>query len=130
MRVLVDTSIWSLALRRKAPDAEVNKLRDLIIDGEDIFITGIILQELLQGVRSNILFTRVEKHLNTFVMLEPNKSTFSEAARLFNHCRSKGTPVDTVDCLIAAIAIQHNCRLLTNDSDFTKIAATSGLKLL
>ena len=47
----MDTSVWSLALRRDAPPdvAEVRRLKDALSADEPVLSTGIVLQELLQG---------------------------------------------------------------------------------
>jgi predicted nucleic acid-binding protein len=132
MKVLVDTSVWSLALRRKTPRShpKAQTLSELIASGQSVFLTGIILQETLQGVRDAANFARLDGFLEPFPLLIPERSTFKQAAQLFSKCRAAGTPVPTVDCLIAAIAIAADCRLLTDDGDFDKIAAVSKLRLL
>jgi predicted nucleic acid-binding protein len=132
MNVLVDTSVWSLALRRKTPrfHLKVEILSELIASGQSVFVTGIILQEILQGVRDAANFARLDRLLEPFPLLTPERPTFKQAAQLFSKCRAAGTPVPTVDCLIAAIAIAADWRLLTDDADFEKIASVSKLRLL
>jgi hypothetical protein len=130
--VLVDTSVWSLALRRKQPSTHrcVDRLKDLLTAGESVIYLGIILTEILQGVSSDPLFRQIEKQFDGLDFIEATKSDYVSAAKLATACRRKGIQASTIDFLIAAIAIQHNLWLLTTDDDFTRIASVSSLKLL
>ena len=132
MRVLVDTSVWSLALRRKIPSAqtEVLRLTELISDGQPIFLTGIILVEILQGIKEQPQSLRMRQYLEVFPLIELDRAGYINAARLSSRCRSKGIQSGTVDALIAQTAIEHGCYLLTADQDFAQIARYSDLKLL
>lgn len=132
MRVIVDTSVWSLALRRKSyhPSLAVEKLTRLLEEGESLFLLGVILQELLQGLRLRKDFDRLHKRLEPFPLIEPRRKDYVEAARLRNHCESRGVQAGTIDVLIATISIQHDCLLLTTDADFRAIARHSALKLI
>ena len=132
MRVLVDTSVWSLALRRRAvpADIKVELLSELVASGQTIFLTGIILQEILQGVKDKSHLTKLERYFEPFALIEPNRRTYIHGAHLYSLCRAKGTPVATVDCLIASVALSHECKLLARDTDFEKLAAVSELELL
>jgi predicted nucleic acid-binding protein len=132
VKVLVDTSVLSLALRRRTvrPERLVDMLMRLIEDGQSVYLTGIVLQEILQGVKDRAQLARLEHILDEFPLLEPNRQTYKQAARLFSKCHSAGVQVATVDCLIASVAIDNVCHLLTGDTDFKKIAAVSKLQLL
>lgn len=134
MRYIVDTSIWSLALRKKTLKANeelaVKKLRKLIDYGEHVFITGIILQEILQGIKNRGHFERVKKVFLYYEVLNAHGDDHVYAAELFNKCRSKGVTASTVDFLIAAIAIKNDCRLFTADKDFECIARYTELQVV
>jgi len=132
MRVIVDTSVWSLALRRQAPskNPEAVLLMKLIEEGEGIFLLGIILQEILQGVKVHADFERLKEHFAAFPMLPIRREQYVRAAELRNLLTRKGVQTSTVDALIAAAAMSHNCYLFTNDKDFQLIAKHSSLKLL
>lgn len=131
MSLLVDTSVWSLALRRDAPPdvAEVDELVRAL-RGEDIVLTtGIILQELLQGfiparARQSILdrFAHVP-------FVSPDRDDHIQAAELRNTCRASGVQLGTVDALIAQLTIRHDLMLLTADRDFVHAAPHIGLRL-
>ena len=132
MRLIVDTSIWSLALRRQPhiynPDAE--NLKKIINNGENIFLLGIILQEILQGVKRPQEFISLKEYLDAFPLIEITREQYINAAELKNYLSRKGIQVSTIDALIATTAIEHDCYLYTNDKDFYYMARHSKLKLL
>lgn len=134
MNVLPDTSAWSLLLRRRkadAPDSRVASLLREAIDGEDrVFLLGIVCQEVLQGVRSDEQRRDLISRLDPFPLIEPERATYRRAAELWDRCARSGTPVSTVDVLIAQTALDHSCSLLTDDKDFERIARHAPLKLL
>lgn len=135
MKYIVDTSVWSLALRRKPPKhtkkpLAVKKLSMLLEHGEIIYILGIIIQEILQGIKNQNQFDKIREALSYFPMLEANREDYMFAAELFNICRSKGVQASTGDFLISAVSIRNDCRLLTIDKDFERIARHTELNLL
>ena len=131
MRALVDTSVWSLSLRKERPAEHptVAKLTSMLQTDEDVFLIGLILQEILQAFRSDSSFRRVARHLEPFPLLELERGDFIEAATLHRKCAARGLSVSTADCQIAQAAIRHACQLLTADKDFERIAHYSELKL-
>ena len=130
MSVLVDTSVWSLALRRDkaANEPEVEALRGAVERG-DACLIGVILQEVLQGFPSPDRTRRLMDSLSPFPILALHRGDYVYAAEIRNKCRAKGVSVSTVDAQIAAAAINHRCRLLTTDSDFEDIAKHFPLRL-
>lgn len=84
MRVLVDTSVWSLALRRKQPSTQpcVDRLKDLLVGGQSVAYLGIILTEILQGITSDTLFRQIEKQFDALDLIEPTKSDYVCTAKL------------------------------------------------
>jgi len=124
MTVLVDTSVWSLALRRAGPErvAEVDALAELLRGADLVATTGIVLQELLQGsVRADTRELILERFRRlTFVMPTPDDHV--GAARVRTTCRERGVQLGTVDALIAQLCIRHGLTLLTTDGDFTHAA--------
>ena len=132
MMVLVDTSVWSLAFRKKGPadHPKVRALTELIEQGEDIALIGVVLQELLQGLPTDASFRKLKRHLEAFPLLALERQDYVLAAALRRACRKDGVTATTIDCLIAAAAIRHQCALLTTDRDFEYIAARSQLRLI
>lgn len=130
MRVLVDTSVWSLALRKGGPadHPAVRRLEDLLDDGPEPVLCGLVLQEVLQGLPAASA-EQVLRRLEPFTLLEPTRATYGEAADLRRRCRAVGVAIGTVDCLIAALAIGHRAALLTTDADFERLARHAPLVL-
>lgn len=132
MKYVVDTSVWSQALRKKGyrETEEVRKLSLLLREGERIFVPGIVLQEILQGIRNAEQFKQMREALRHFPLLEASYDDYVFAAEIFNTCRMKGVQASTIDFLIASIAIRNDCMLLTADKDFVHISKHCSLKLL
>ena len=123
MSVLVDTSVWSMALRRDRPkpSRELAALRAAIERGE-VCLLGVILQEVLQGFPSFDRTRRLVEHLVPFPLLPLQRGDYVYAAEIRNRCRAKGLAISTIDAQIAAAAINHRCALLTLDDDFGGVA--------
>ena len=120
MKVLVDTSVWSLALRRKQPadSPVVTELIELI--GEvRCQIIGPVRQELLSGIKSQVQFQQLRHHLRAFPDLETTTLDYESAADFFNLCREKGIQGSNTDFLICAIAARHKIPIFTTDENFT-----------
>lgn len=132
MKYVVDTSVWSQALRKekRRETEEVRKLSLLLREGERVFVPGIILQEILQGIRNVEQFKQMRETLRYFPALEASYDDYVFAAELFNTCRRKGIQASTIDFLIASIAVRNDCMLLTSDKDFAHISKHCPLKLL
>ena len=120
MSLLVDTSVWSLALRRDAPPdvPEVRALRDALAGGEIVATTGVILQELLQGVVPERARKQIIEMFAALEYLTPSREDHVAAAGVRKTLRSAGVQVGTIDALIAELAIAGGHRLLTTDNDF------------
>ena len=101
------------------------------IEADDgVFLTGNILQELLDGLRDRKEFDRLVKLLDPFPLIAIERETHVAAAELRQRCRARGVQVGPIDCLIAAACIQENYPLLTADRDFLRIARHSVLGVL
>ena len=120
MKVLVDTSVWSLALRRDLPSdgPEVSELIELIKEAR-VQMIGPVRQELLSGIKSQAQFQKLRKHLRSFPDLELTMRDYEYAAEFFNLCRSKGVQGSNTDFLICAIAARHKTPIFSTDRDFT-----------
>ena len=122
MKVLVDTSVWSLAFRRRAPaHPAVDELRHLIGDGRAA-IVGPIRQEVLSGIRETAVFERLRSHLQAFSDEPITEADYERAAECFNICRAKGLQGSNTDFLLCAVAELHRFPILTTDDDFTRYA--------
>lgn len=123
MKVLVDTSVWSLALRRggETESDPARELRNLIADGR-VQMIGPIRQEILSGVREEGQFKVLEARLSAFPDLILTSEDHVAAARFFNLCRAKGVQGSNTDFLICAVAVRHRLAIYTTDKDFTLYA--------
>lgn len=123
MRVLVDTSVWSEALRRakKVESAVVRELRSLILEHR-VDIVGPIRQEVLSGLREDAQFERLEKHLAAFPDIPLETTDYTMAAKFFNTCRSHGVQGSNTDFLICAVAVRRQLAIYTTDKDFPLFA--------
>lgn len=133
MKVIVDTSVWSYALRHKGkmdkhPSLEI--LKDLIDGDDDIRILGVILQEILSGVKKQEDFERLRDYFLDIPLVEPGRMDYEDAARMRNELLGKGIQTTTIDALIAACSIRNGFCLLTADKDFFHMAKYVDLKLL
>ena len=120
MNVLVDSSVWSLALRRNTTNeaiAIVKVLHDLIADGR-VVLLGAIRQEVLSGVRYKEQFSRLQEYLRAFPDLELTTEDFELAAEFFNTCRSNGVQGSNTDFLLCAVAHRRGYSIFTTDKDF------------
>ena len=130
MKVLVDTSVWSLALRRSrmAPVPEVLELRSLIEEGR-VAVIGPIRQELLSGVRNAAAFQSLREHLQAFPDETLETADFERAAEHFNACRTRGVQGSNTDFLICAAAERRGLPILTTDEDFQRFARLLPIEL-
>ena len=121
MNVLVDTSVWSLALRRSSPHGTPDEMEliELIREGR-VLMLGAIRQELLSGIRSNEQFKKLRDGLRAFGDIVLEEADYAEAASCFNRCRAKGLQGSNTDFLICAVAFRRNAAVLTTDDDFER----------
>jgi predicted nucleic acid-binding protein len=134
VNVLVDTSIWSLALRRKihhlnpAERRMVDELAELIKEGRARLI-GLIRQELLSGIKTIDQYEKLRARLRPFPDETVETSDYESAAKNSNQCRSRGIAVSLVDALICSIAANREWSIFTVDPDFENYARILPIKL-
>ena len=129
MNVLVDTCVWSLALRRSSSRDSgfkgknsreavlVRELRELIREGR-VWMMGPIRQELLSGIRSEVQFEKIRSALGAFPDIDLAQADYEQAAQHFNSCRRHGVQGSNTDFLICAAAARLELGILTCDQDF------------
>jgi predicted nucleic acid-binding protein len=133
-RVVVDTSVWSLALRRRAgalsraERAIVLHWADLVRDGRAVLI-GIVRQEVLTGIREEARFERLRDHLRGFDDEPPSAEDYERAARFANTCRAAGIAEAAVDFLICGVAAGRDLPVFTTDPDFRLYARVLPISL-
>ena len=127
--VLVDTTVWiDFFADRNEP--HVAALQELIENEEDLCLCGIILAEVLQGIRSDTDFVETKDYFDDLIFLPMRQTTFVQAAEVYRSLRKRGVTIrKAVDCMIASVAIEYDIRLLHNDRDFDYIAKHSKLRV-
>jgi len=134
MMVLVDTPVWSLALRRKSGDLNpqeehlVGTLAELIREGR-AQIMGPIRQELLSGIREEQHFHKLRQYLRAFDEPGLEAQDYEEAARMNNRCRARGIAGSAIDFLICAVAVRRGWQVFTTDRDFAHYAKVLAVRL-
>jgi predicted nucleic acid-binding protein len=135
MMVVVDTSIWSLALRRdqallsQLEKAMTTRLAELIRAGR-VELLGPIRQELLLGIREDAQFRKLLNTLRAFPDPSLELADYEEAARMGNRCRARGIAGSAIDFLICAAAHRRQWAIFTSDQDFRKYASIVPVHLL
>jgi predicted nucleic acid-binding protein len=128
MIILVDTSVVSLAFRRRESavmspqEREVVDAAKRLVFARKGFIIGMVRQESLSGLRSDQQFERLSTLLDGFPFLGNDNDDHDLAAKCFNQCRAKGIAAGDLDMLICATAIRHDARILTVDHNFVHYA--------
>ena len=135
MTVLVDTSVLSLALRRRsgarrtpADQAVVERLLKLS-DDDEAAVIGMVRQELLSGVRHAAQFAKLQAVLDGFVTVPVAAADHDLAAEFFNRCRTRGVAATDVDMLVCATAARRQMPVFTTDGDFRRYADALNVKL-
>ncbi len=118
MKVLVDSSVWIDFLRNNATP-QTQLLEQLIAEREDLCICGFVFTEVLQGIKDEKKYVATKQHLSNLIYLEDDVSTFDLGATIYRELRKQGLTIrNSINCLIAATAIQHSCPLLDADRDY------------
>jgi len=135
MRILIDTSIWSLAFRRQLNDNDCNtnvhvlkELKELINETRAIII-GPIRQEILSGISNSGQYKKLKKKLRAFEDFPISTIDYELAAEFFNHCRGKGIQGSHIDFLICAVTSRNNMSVYTTDKDFDNFSKLLNLNL-
>ena len=124
MSLLVDTSVWSLAFRRdnEAVLAEVRVLQHALEGADQVFTTGLVLQELLQGFAGPKARDQLIERFAALGFLQPDREDHIEAAEVRNLCRRNGVQIGTIDAVLIQLCRKHDLVLLSSDNDFRAAA--------
>ena len=130
MKLFVDTSVWSLALRRDAESErpEVTRLREALESQEPIFTTGLVLQELLSGFSGPKARPLIIDRFAALPLIITDRNDHVAAAEIRNTCRRRGVQVGTIDALLIQLCIRHELMMLSVDEDFRHAARHVPLK--
>ena len=133
--VLVDTPVWSLALRRRAVDLGQQERRltqalyELVREGR-VQLLGVTRQEVLSGIRDELQFHRIRNDLRAFADVSLEVGDYEEAAQMSNKCRSAGIAGTSIDMLICAVSFHHGWQIFSTDRDFSHYASVLPIQLL
>ncbi len=135
MKVLIDTSVWSQALRRQSAEASgnaqervVDVLKELIHDSR-IAMLGPVRQELLSGVKTPKQFETLQQILSVFSDEPLRSQDYEQAAKNFNQCRQGGVQGSNTDFLICAVSMARGGPIYSLDKDFEHYKKYLPLKL-
>jgi predicted nucleic acid-binding protein len=134
VNVLVDTCVWSLALRRRAENrsaretAQVESLNAAIERGS-VKVIGIVRQELLTGIKTRQQIENLKEFMDAFPDVEIASEDYIEAAKLGNACYAKGVAPSVVDMLLCAVANRQGWEIFTTDPDFERYSRILDLRL-
>ena len=130
MMVLVDTTVW-IDFFAGQTLTHIETFESLLEQEEDICICGIILTEVLQGIRKETEFKKTKNLFNSLIFLPMSYSTFLQSAEIYRKLRQRGITIrKSIDCMIASVALENNIPLLHNDKDFFPIERYCKLKVL
>jgi len=129
--LLVDTSVWSLAFRRDTMSAvpEVKTLQHALEGGDQVFTTGLVLQELLQGFTGPKARPALIERFAALGFLQPDREDHIEAAEVRNACRRHGVQIGTIDAVLIQLCVRHDLVLLSTDQDFRSAAKHVAFRL-
>lgn len=131
MNVFVDTSVWSLALRRQTRrNGPHLALFESAVRQRKIALLGFVRQEILSGIRHKEQFERIRQDLREFDDVSVETEDHEVAAQFFNQCRAKGIQGSPVDLLICAVSYRREFPILTTDQDFDHFAGLLPVRLL
>jgi len=134
VNVLIDTSIWSLALRRRSADLNPQEvkidqeLRELVGEGRAV-VVGVVRQEVLSGIRERASYLRLRDRLREFPDLVPSSFDHERAAEFGNTSRANGISGSPIDLLICSIAVSNALAVFTTDRDFERYASVLPVRL-
>jgi len=128
--ILVDTTVW-VDFLRNAQTHQVALLKDSIQRRFDIIICPIVKMEILQGIGDDSQYKKVKKQLDGLISLAITEESYDLAGDIYRKARVKGFTIrKSLDCIIAAVAIQNRVKLLHNDRDFDAIEKVTTLNVL
>lgn len=127
-RVLIDTSVWIRYF--KNADYHFTERVDEVLNVSDVYVPRVVIAELIQGARTEKEVSVVEEFVEAFTIIDQTDSTWLKAGRLSFSMKRKGITVNLVDCYIAVLASENNCKLFSLDEHFKDIKRFLRIELL
>ncbi len=132
MKVIIDTSVWSMALRHNVKSSDIKSIKKEIfelINESRVVLLGVILQEILSGIKNDDQFSKLEDSFKPFSIEIFNRNYYVKAAEFFNNCRTKGIQGSHIDFYICAVAYLNNWEIFTFDNDFSMYSKIINIKM-
>ena len=118
-KILVDTSVWIDYF--KGQSSYIANLMDVIITENNIYVPRVVIAELMQGCKSEKEVSIIEEFLDAFFIIDSSENTWTKAGKLSFLMKKRGKTVNLIDCYIAVIANENDCKVLTLDKHFNDI---------
>lgn len=119
--IFVDSSVWIDYFNGFDSPQKIT-LADCLREGETIYITGIVVSEILSGIKDKKKFDEVKDALSELPLVQPEFKSYVKAAEIYKDLRRKGLTIRSIiDCLIAALVMENDLTLLQKDRDFRHI---------
>ena len=118
-KVLIDTSVWIDYFKGKY--SHIAEQVDEILTTAEVYVPKSVIAELIQGARSEKEISVIEEFVNAFHLIDQSEDTWSKAGRLSYTMKRKGVTANLMDCYLAIIAQENNCKILTLDRHFKDI---------
>lgn len=117
--VIVDTCVWIEFFNRPASrdKAEV----DALLDADAVVICGVVLAEIVQGLKTGRDVAEVLSHLDALRYLEVSRRTWESVGRTSMALRRRGLTIPLTDIVVAELAKEHGCSIFTLDPHFKVI---------
>ncbi len=126
--IMIDTTVW-IDFFNDHSTTQVMTFQNALKNSEDICICGVIITELLQGIRDDNQYLKTKSYLENLIFLPMNYTTFIKAAEIFRYLRKQGITIrKPIDCMIAAVSVENDVPLLHNDRDFEHIELFKGFR--
>ncbi|MBI4824137.1 MAG: PIN domain-containing protein [Nitrospirae bacterium] len=118
-RVLIDTSVWIAYFKNK--DNLLSERVDEVLTSADIYVPRVVIAELIQGAKSEKEILIIEDFIDAFNIIDQTSDTWLKAGRLSFSMKKKGLTVHVLDCYIAVLAMEHDCKIFSLDEHFKNI---------
>ena len=125
--VLVDSSVWIEAARRKGA-LEVKVALEALLEEYEAALCPPVLLEVLGGARKQDR-RRLKAYLSVLPSLNLTPDSWQHAVELSWKLRDLGRTIPWNDLLIGTVALQHDCRVYAVDAHFDIMGEEAGLRL-
>lgn len=118
-KILIDTSVW-IDYFKSASNNIVEQVDEILTNAE-VYVPKSVIAELIQGAKSEKEISVIKEFVNAFHLIDQSEDTWSKAGKLSYTMKRKGITANLMDCYLAIIAQENNCKILTLDRHFKDI---------